>query len=209
MIRTNIFLSVIVVAAACATKSEAPATSASQPAAAAASKPAEAAKPAEAMGAAGPMAPARGDDAKRKSKNGLLEAEIGGVPVKVQYGRPKVSGRDIFGELIPYGKVWRTGADEATTISFSKDATFAGQKVKSGTYALFTIPAEEGWKVVLNSEPKQWGAYKHDPSKDVLTAAITAEKHDNTEELTFAAAGDKLQMMWADVVVSMPVAAAE
>ena len=200
-------LPLAVVACAQSTSSEAPATKSAP--AVAASKPA--ANPASAPAAATglPDAPTRGDDAGRKSKNGELDATIGGVQVRVRYGRPETRGRKIFGNLIPYDKVWRTGADEATTISFAKAATFAGQKVARGTYALFTVPGESGWKVILNSEPKQWGAYKHDASKDVLKADITAAAHDNTEALTFAATDGALQMMWADVAVSFPVAAAE
>lgn len=199
-------LAVVVFAAACAqsttnetTTTKSPAKS--QPASAAA--PAAASKP---MAKAFPEGPARGDDAGRKSKNGKLDTEISGVRVVVQYGRPQVSGRTIFGDLIPYGKVWRTGADEATTITFGQDAVFGGQKVSQGTYALFTVPGESGWKVILNSQPKQWGAYKHDPSKDVLTAEVAAAKHDNTEMLTFAAADGQLHMKWADVAVAIPVA---
>ncbi len=212
MMRTiaTMFFAVSVTACTQATTSEAPSSpAASKPAA---SKPAAAAsKPAAAMAAETglPAAPERGDDADRKSKNGALDAEIAGVKIRVNYGRPQVNGRTIFGDLIPYGKVWRTGADEATTISFSKAATFAGQKVERGTYALFTVPGESGWKVILNSQAKQWGAYRHDTSKDVLTADVTAAAHDNTEALTFAAADGGIQMMWADVAVTFPVASAQ
>ena len=207
--RHSTFIAVAAFAAACAqstTQETNKTASTSKPAAAAASAPAAATAPAPAM-AAFPEAPARGDDSGRKSKNGTLDAEIGGVQVRVQYGRPSVNGRAIFGDLIPYDKVWRTGADEATTITFGKDAMFGGQKVSRGTYALFTIPGAAGWKVVLNSQPKQWGAYKHDTSKDVLTADVAAQKHDNTEVLTFASAENALHMMWADVAVAIPVAA--
>lgn len=180
----------------------------------AASKPADeaahaASKPAMAAGDDLPPAPARGDDSGRKSKNGSLEATIGGVRVAVHYGRPQARGREVFGKLIPFDKVWRTGADEATTISFSKDAMFAGQKVARGTYALFTIPGEKSWTVLLNSDPKQWGAYKRDSAKNVVTQKVSATKHDATEALTFAATNDALQLMWDDVAVSIPVAAAE
>lgn len=172
-----------------------------------ASAPAETAPsvPAEAKTAL-PTAPARGKDDDRKSKNGSLEATVGGVSLVVQYGRPLVSGRKIFGELVPFGELWRTGADEATTISLGSDAMIAGQKVARGTYALFTVPGEKGWKVVLNSQAQQWGAYKHDAAKDVLTAEVSAAAHDNTEALTFAATDDAIQLMWADVSVTIPVA---
>lgn len=178
------------------------------PASAPASEPTEAEEPAMAEGE-GEIAPPppRADDADRASKNGRLEAEIGGVPVIVQYGRPQVKGRTIFGDLIPYGKVWRTGADEATTLTLMEDATIAGEPVEAGTYALFTMPGKETWTVILNSVPKQWGAYKHDPSKDVLRAEVEAESDDPTEVLTFEADDDALVLAWADVEVTIPIAA--
>ena len=210
----TVSLAVAATACAQATNHETPAgakNAASAPAKAAASAPAKAASMAKEMAAdmTMPAAPARGDDSGRKSKNGTLDAKFGDVMVKVHYGRPQVKGRTIFGDLIPYDQVWRTGADEATTISFSQAALVAGQKVERGTYALFTVPSEDGWKLVLNSQAKQWGAYKHDASKDVLKADITASAHDNTEVLTFASADNGIQFMWADVAVSIPVAAAE
>lgn len=208
MMRTiaTMFLAVSMTACTQATTSEAPSSPPASKPAAPASKPTAAATPVQ---TGLPAAPERGDDADRKSKNGTLDTEIAGVKIRVSYGRPQVNGRTIFGDLIPYGKVWRTGADEATTISFSKAATFAGQKVERGTYALFTVPGESGWKVILNSQAKQWGAYRHDSAKDVLSADVTAAAHDNTEALTFAAADGAIQMMWADVAVTFPVAGAQ
>ncbi|MEM7674706.1 MAG: DUF2911 domain-containing protein [Myxococcota bacterium] len=199
-------ISILAVTVACAQSKNEAVAPGSQPAAVPASKP-MASQPA--AKAAFPDTPARASDADRKSKNGVVEAELAGVPVRVEYGRPQVKGRNIFGELIPYGKVWRTGADEATTISFAKSAMFAGRKVERGTYALFTIPGEKNWKVVLNRQAKQWGAYKHDPSQDVLSAEVTASPSANTEVLTFEAADDKIVLKWAEVSVAMPVAAVQ
>lgn len=86
---------------------------------------------------------------------------------KVQYGRPQKNGRDIFGELEPFGKVWRTGANENTEIRFYSDVSFGGEQVPAGTYSLFSIPGEENWTVILNSQTDRWGAYSYDESKDV------------------------------------------
>lgn len=206
MNRTTLAVS-LVLAAGCAqtTTPQTPAKTESSPAASApASAPASAAA---AAGPAMPSAPARGDDADRKSKNGVVEATLSGVPVRVQYGRPHVNGRTIFGDLIPFDQVWRTGADEATTISLAKDAKIAGQPVAAGTYALFTIPGKDGWKVILNSVAQQWGAYKIDRSKDVLVAEVTAAEHEPTEVLTMANEGDALVLTWATTAVTIPVAA--
>src|SRR5436189_1888840 len=89
--------------------------------------------------------------------------------ISVTYGRPYKKGRDIFGGLEKYGKVWRTGADSATHITFKKDGTFGGKAVKAGTYTLFTIPNEKEWTIILNGELKQWGAfaYEQNKSKDI------------------------------------------
>src|SRR5260221_13889763 len=86
--------------------------------------------------------------------------------ITVTYGRPYKKGREIFGKLEPYGKVYRCGADEATTISFAKDGTFAGKPVKAGTYSFFVIPNETKWTVILNSKLGQWGAYDYSKNKD-------------------------------------------
>src|SRR6202000_267888 len=85
--------------------------------------------------------------------------------ITVTYGRPSKKGREIFGSLVPYGKVYRCGDDEATTFTLNRDATFGGKPVKAGTYALFAIPNADKWTVILNSQPKQWGL-DHDKNKD-------------------------------------------
>jgi hypothetical protein len=87
----------------------------------------------------------RGDDSGRRSKNGKLEGTVGGVGVTVEYGRPSVGGREVWGKLVPYGSVWRTGADEATTITLAKDSKIEGQALAAGTYAFFAIPGESEW----------------------------------------------------------------
>ena len=161
--------------------------------------------PAPSPSAALAAPPARGDDADRKSKNGQLQAEIGGVPVLVQYGRPEVRGRALFGSLIPYGKIWRTGADEATTITLRQDAMIEGQKVPAGTYALFTVPAEGKWTVVLNRTAKQWGAYKYDASQDLIRVDVSPMQKEHTEALTFVAEGSTLVLKWGTVAVPIQI----
>ena len=82
--------------------------------------------------------------------------------VTVTYGRPYKNDRVVFGELEKFGRVWRLGADEATTISFSKDVKFGGKKVAAGTYTMFAVPGEKEWTIILNSQPGQWGAYSYE-----------------------------------------------
>src|SRR6201985_2932184 len=98
----------------------------------------------------------------RKSPHDTLRTK----DITVTYGRPYKKGRDIFGKLEPYGKVYRVGADEATTITFKTDGTFGGKPVKAGTYTLFAIPNEKEWTVILNGQLKQWGAFDYDKYKD-------------------------------------------
>jgi len=148
----------------------------------------------------------RGDDAKRKSKNGKTEGAIAGVQVVVEYGRPSVAGRAIWGALVPYGKIWRTGADEATTISFSKDVLVQGQKLAAGTYALFTIPGEKEWTVVFNKTAEQWGAYDYDEKQDALrVTAQPGRVSTPTESLDFVIQDDDVVMRWENVTVGFAV----
>lgn len=155
-----------------------------------------------------PAAAQRGDDSSRKSKNGRTEGSIAGVDVTVEYGRPQVRGREIWGQIVPYGKVWRTGADEATTITFSKDATVEGQKLPAGTYALFTIPGENEWQVVFNKTARQWGAFEYDAAQDALRVAVKPETGENVEALDFVVEGDQVVVRWEKVRVGFRVAPA-
>lgn len=155
-----------------------------------------------------PAAAQRGDDATRKSKNGRAEGSAGGVQVVVEYGRPQVAGRAIWGGLVPYGEVWRTGADEATTVSFDRDVTIEGQRLAAGTYSLFTIPTDGAWTVILNKVAKQWGAYKYDAAQDALRVQATPRAHAHVEALEFAVEGDGLRMRWEKLELPIRVAAA-
>ena len=88
--------------------------------------------------------------------------------VTVTYSRPNVKGRKIFGGINPYGQVWRTGANNATTITFTENVIIEGNKVPAGTYALFSIPGEKTWTIILNKKVKQWGAYSYKQDDDLL-----------------------------------------
>jgi len=126
----------------------------------------------------------------------------------VTYGRPYKKGREIFGKLEPYGKVYRVGADEATTITFSKDGSFGGKPVKAGTYALFAIPTEKQWTIILNGNPKQWGAYDYEKNKDKDVLQVTVPVTTLTspvEQLTIAAGSKDLTITWDKTKVEVPV----
>ncbi|TLU99093.1 DUF2911 domain-containing protein [Dyadobacter luticola] len=132
--------------------------------------------------------------------------------VKVSYSRPSLKGREAFGKLEPYGKVWRVGADESTEIKFYQDATFGGKKVKAGTYSLFAIPGEKEWTVILSSDLDYWGAYKYKESADVLRTTVPVKKADAPIEnfsIVFEKSSDKAANMfmgWDNTVVAVPVA---
>ncbi len=131
-----------------------------------------------------------------------------GKDVSVRYGRPYKKGRAIFGGLEPYGKVYRCGADSATTITFDKDATFGGKSVKAGTYTLFVIPNKTTWTVILNSQLGQWGAYKYEEnkSKDVLHVDVPVKNLSApVEQLTIALPASGLTISWDTVEVSVPI----
>ncbi len=128
--------------------------------------------------------------------------------VTVTYGRPYKKGREIFGGLVPYGSVWRVGADQATEITFAQDVKFAGQGVAKGTYTLFAIPGENEWTIILNSQLGQWGAFKYDQykDKDVLKAKVPAKKAaKETEQLTIKAEKAALVIVWDKTEVSVPM----
>ncbi len=131
--------------------------------------------------------------------------------VRVTYSRPEMKGREIFGKLVPYGKVWRTGANEATEIKFYQDVELAGKKVKAGTYSLLTIPAEKEWTIILNSDLDYWGAFSYKQANDVLRAiAMSTETSNSVENFTiqFQSTGEKqgvMKLAWAKTVVEVPI----
>ncbi len=129
--------------------------------------------------------PARATDEARVSPNALLGQTIGTTNVFISYGRPSVRDRVVFGELVPYGEVWRTGANEATVIHVAGDVTVEGQRLPAGTYGLFTIPGEETWTVIFNGGSEQWGSFNYDESQDVLRVEVAPEAGAKTELMTF------------------------
>ncbi len=99
---------------------------------------------------------------------------IGDTPalVRITYSRPAKKEREIFGKLIPYNEVWRTGANESTEIKFFKDVIIQGKKVKAGTYSLFTIPNANEWLIIINSDVDFWGAYSYNQANDILRVTV-------------------------------------
>ena len=153
-----------------------------------------------------PLAAQRGDDADRVSKNGRTEGEIDGVGVVLEYGRPNVKGRALWGELVPFDAVWRTGANEATTIELSADATINGEALPAGKYSMFTIPTEEGFTVIFNKVASQWGAFNYDAAEDALRVTVPASECEHVEAMEFVIEGDSVMMRWGERAFVLDVA---
>lgn len=131
--------------------------------------------------------------------------------VKVVYSRPQRNNRELFGQLVPYGKVWRTGANEATEIRFYEDAVVAGKKIKKGTYSLFTIPEKDRWTIIFNSDLDFWGAYTYNEKNDVLRVTGKPETlPDAVENFAIRFTGDQkdkavMVLAWGNTAVKVPM----
>lgn len=101
-----------------------------------------------------------------------LKQRVGLTDIEITYSRPGVKGRVIYGGIVPYGQVWRTGANEATKITFSTPVKLDGHDVPAGTYALFTIPGEDQWTIILNKDANQWGAFHYQPKDDLIRFTV-------------------------------------
>lgn len=126
--------------------------------------------------------------------------------IKITYSRPQLNGRSLA-KLAPAGKMWRTGANEATVVTFYKDVTFGGAAVKAGTYTMYTIPGEKEWTVVLSSQLNVWGAYFHKKENDVVRVKGTVSNSEKTIEQFSIAFGEDMtiHMGWANTIVSVSV----
>ena len=129
---------------------------------------------------------------------------------KVIYSRPQKNDREVFGSLVPYDKIWRTGANECSEVTFFQDVMFGDQEVKAGTYALFTIPGKEKWEIILNRATNQWGAYGYDAGEDVVRLEANVEQTPEVVEafsiiFTEADKGSKMVLAWDRTMVAVPV----
>lgn len=139
----------------------------------------------------------------RKQANG----KIGAVTVDVDYGAPSVKDRTIWGELVPYSKVWRAGANENTTISFDKDVKIDGKNVPAGKYGFFIIPnSSEQWTIILSKKNDSWGSNGYKEADDLLRYHITPEMVDENQELLQYSIGEKtINFAWAKVRFVIPI----
>lgn len=131
--------------------------------------------------------------------------------VTLNYSRPSMNNRKIFGTLEPYGAVWRTGANGATTLTFTDEISINGNKVPAGKYALFTIPNKDNWTIILNKNTELWGAYEYKKEDDLLRIDVKPSKLNNPIETFSIVFSDvkpgkmNLDLMWENTLVSIPM----
>lgn len=141
----------------------------------------------------------------------VTEQHVGLATVKLEYGQPSKQKRQIFGGLIPYGKLWRTGANSSTKITIDRDVTFAGNKIPSGTYGLYSIPNEKEWTIIINANSTLWGAGSYKKTQDLIRFKVPViQLQDTIETLTihfenFNTNGGDLIIAWGSTKIVIPV----
>ena len=147
----------------------------------------------------------------RPSPTAIVTMKFEDTYVKVTYCQPHKRGRNIFGELVPYGKVWRTGANEATEITLTGDVLFLQDTLKAGTYSIFTIPDKNEWTVIINKQLGQWGSYNYVEKSDILRVKVPVQQLTDIVYEPFTIAFEQqndhaeLVMMWDKTKVSVPI----
>lgn len=143
----------------------------------------------------------------QKSPRKQATGNIGDVAVIVDYGAPSVKERTIWGDLVPYNKVWRAGANENTTVSFDKDVTIKNATVPAGKYGLFIIPSEEGeWDVIFSKKNDAWGSNGYSEENDQLRIKLEPIKVDeNTEMLTYMVTDTGVKFAWEKATIEIPI----
>lgn len=155
----------------------------------------------------------RSNTSAKASPNAAVTQTIGTTQVSLTYGRPSVNDREIFGgPVVPYDKVWRTGANESTAITFSDDVLIEGEPVDAGTYSLYSVPGEETWSIIINDK-LSWGT-QYDVSEDVLRVEVDAEESFFVEQMLIyfediSAESGNMVIHWADTKVSVKIEPAE
>ena len=142
-------------------------------------------------------------------KAGVFQT-LGITDVDVSYSRPGVKNRKIWGELVPYNKVWRAGADEATKITFSTDVMIEGKKLPAGAYGFFAIPGENEWTLIFNKIADQWGAFTYNESEDALRIKVKPVSNSNQEWLLYSftdmtSTSAQLNLIWEKLKVSFKI----
>ncbi len=158
----------------------------------------------------------RSSTKKHSPEQTIIHTSTRNATYTVYYNRPYKKGRVIFGELVPYGQIWRTGANEATTFNTDKDVLVDGTTLKAGKYTLWTIPNKKSWKIIFNGYQYDWGVHlidgtpSRDPEYDVLTLEVPVQPLPNVVEqfsIYFQEANDFsiMHLAWDQTAISIPI----
>ena len=149
---------------------------------------------------------AQDDKASRPSPPAQATATVNGKTITIDYSQPSVKGRKIWGNLVPYGKVWRAGANETTAFTLSADAMIEGKKLPAGKYALFVLPNEKDWTIIFNRTIK-WGAFSYKEDEDVLRVTVPVKKSKAfAEKLTYNISPNGIvSLTWENAVAEFSV----
>ena len=143
---------------------------------------------------------------KRVSPKETTTGEINGVEVSIDYCAPSVKGRKIWGELVPYDKIWRAGANEATTIEFGKDISIQNNKLPAGKYSFFVIPNKEKCTLIFNNDFKQWGSYNYSMDKDQLRIDVRPILNSKSiEKLVYEISDKTIYLKWSNWIISFDI----
>lgn len=147
----------------------------------------------------------------RPSPLSIVSARYKDTYLKITYSQPHKKGREVFGGLVPFGKVWRTGANEATELTITRDITINDFELKAGTYALFTIPEKDKWTIIINQDNGLWGSYNYNAKQDVTRFEVPVQNLTDVVYEAFTIQVDQknkvadLIFMWDKVKVVVPI----
>lgn len=150
------------------------------------------------------------DKSNRPSPPAKATGKVGDATITIDYSSPGVKGRKIFGDLVPYGEVWRAGANEATLFETDKDIKVEGKALPAGKYSIYAIPGEKEWTVIFNKQTGQWGvkrggATSRDPEQDALSVTVKPKKRELAERLMYEVTGKGFVLRWENVEVPVAI----
>lgn len=153
---------------------------------------------------------AQGDKSSRPSPPATATGKVNGANIKIDYSSPAVKNRKIFGEMHPYGEVWRAGANEATIFETDKDIKVEGQTLPAGKYSIYAIPGEKEWSVIFNKQTGQWGvarggATSRDPAQDALVVKVKPKKTSLQERLVYEINDKGFVLRWENTEVPVAI----
>ena len=149
-------------------------------------------------------------DVPQASPAASVSQTVGLTEIKIDYHRPAVNKREVWGKLVPYGQVWRAGANGNTTIQFSSPVTVGGKSLPAGTYGLHTMPGEKDWSVMLSSTSTAWGSFSYDEKEDVVRFSVTPKPADFEERLEYRFENPTdnsvdIVLQWEKLQISFPI----